>query len=776
MTSVLDIILSLGDPTALARMLPDSLIWPHYLALMLRAYMIPVFTYWIGLGLLVLGAVLGVYQYLVGGIGLKDLVLKLSLPAILWPLVVISPGQVGCNPKYQTYPCVLSGEWRAQKITTSQNTVMTYEFDPSKGELVAVPVAVNARAMYQITFNPNPGPGLSNDSFFGRQLKGFWGWTARTANQALYAELARLQNQVRAYKKNLTSLILYSSLFAGVGGAGSVLLNTVTFLSVGGFAGFGVGFMAGLVEGTVDTVSQIVTGVAGSVATVMIYAPLVLLTTFHTLILLSGALLYFLLFLSPIVLGLAAIQGPGTLQVPLKLVFLSTLFPLFVGPVFAASLRMAYGNVVSEKQKQLEAIEGALDSMVRNKDDTYSVRYSIAMGVMLQQLHNTLYCLEGKAGVPVICPSQVVVSTPSEAEQMVSQLVNQVRQRQGGQSGKFWAPQNIALYPAIFVGDPNRVKNTLTGLLQTSSVLDLLNKRASYEALMDLFRSNPPLFIWNWGEYVKETKSGAQGEQLELLKKLERLDKAYDDFACSAINRSLDKLVKLSGEPSKVSEEIKRKALTLYGVDPEMKRKMGLWPNIPSRSGGSATPSCPSGSPFFRANATYNVGGVQLQPYNFYGFFDFGYVSKRLADRLPTEMSSAMRTTSAALFVSTLVGFLGALILALGAWSLISTLVSAGVGEGVDSAVGRVQGAGFLALGTAVLTANIAQSPFGRSTSYADQAVREEGARMAAARVARATATPPTVGNVPPMAGIAQTGTSSRGQTSPKAQPPGGET
>jgi hypothetical protein len=134
-----------------------------------------------------------------------------------------------------------------------------------------------------------------------------------------------------------------------------------------------------------------------------------------------------------------------------------------------------------------------------------------------------------------------------------------------------------------------------------------------------------------------------------------------------------------------------------------------------------------------------------------------------------------MRTTSAALFVSTLVGFLGALILALGAWSLISTLVSAGAGEGVDSVVGRVQGAGFLALGTAVLTANIAQTPFGRSTSHADQAVREESARVAAARVARATAAPPTVAGVPPMAGIAQNKAFSQGQT-PKGQSPGGGT
>jgi hypothetical protein len=773
MTSVLDIILSLGDPTALARMLPDSLIWPHYLALMLRAYMIPVFAYWIGLGLLVLGAVLGVYQYLVGGIGIKDLVFKLSLPALLWPLVVISPSQVGCNPKYQTYPCVLSGEWRAQKITTSQDTVMTYEFDPAKGGLVPVPVAVNVRTMYQITFNPAPGPGVSNDSFLGRQLKAFWGWTARTANQALYAELARLQNQVRAYKKNLTSLILYSSLFAGVGGAGSVLLNAVSFLAIGGSVGLGIGFMAGLVEGTVDTVSQIVTGVAGSVATVMIYAPLVLLTVFHTLILLSGALLYFVLFLSPIVLGLAAIQGPGTLQTPIKLIFLSVLFPLFVGPIFAASLRMAYGNVVSEKQKQLEAIEGALDSMVRNKDGTYSVRYSIAIGVMLQQLHNTLYCLEGKAGAPVICPSQVVVRSVSEAEGAVAELVNLVRQ---GGRGQFWAPQNVALYPAIFVGDPERVKNTLKGLLQSSSVLDLLNRRASYEALMELFRNNPPLFVWNWREYVKEAKKGAQGEQRKLLEKLERqLGTVHDDFACTAINRSLDKLVKLSGEPSKVSGEIKRKSLALYGVDQGMKAKMGPWPDIPSRSGGSASPVCPGGSPFFSANAAYPIGGMSLQPYNFYGFLDFGYISKRLADRLPTEMSSAMRTTSAALFVSTLVGFLGALILALGAWSLISTLVSAGAGEGVDSAVGRVQGAGFLALGTAVLTANIAQTPFGRSTSHADQAVREESARVAAARVARATAAPPTVAGVPPMAGIAQNKAFSQGQT-PKGQSPGGGT
>jgi hypothetical protein len=770
MTSVLDIILSLGDPTALARMLPDSLIWPHYLALMLRAYMIPVFAYWIGLGLLILGAALGVYQYLVGGAGVKDLVLRLSLPALLWPLVVISPSQVGCNPKYQTYPCVLSGEWRAQKITASQDTVMTYEFDPVKGQLVTVPVAVNARTMYQITFNPAPTLGQNNDSFLGRQLKDLWGWTARTANQALYAELARLQNQVRAYKKELTSLILYSSLFTGVGGAGSVLLNAVSFLPVGGFAGFGMGFMAGLVEGTVDTVSQIVTGVAGSVATVMIYAPLVLLTTFHTLILLSGALLYFVLFLSPIVLGLAAIQGPGTLQAPLKLIFLSTLFPLFVGPIFAASLRMAYGNVVSEKQKQLEAIEGALDSMIRNKDSTYSVRYSIAIGVMLQQLQNTLYCLEGKAGAPVICPSQVVVSAPPDAEKMVSELVSQVNQR--GQNNKFWAPQNVALYPAIFVGDPNKVKTTLTALLQTSSVLDLLNKRINYETLMDLFRNNPPLFIWNWGEYIKEAKNGAQGEQQALLDKLgQHLGDAYDDFACPVINRSLDKLVELSGEPSKVSEEIKKKVLTLYGVAQGMKGKMGPWPELPIQK----APTCPSGKPFFSANATYPIGGVALQPYNFYGFLDFGYISKRLADRLPTEMSSAMKTTSAALFVSTLVGFLGALTLALGAWSLISTLVSAGVGEGVDSAVGRVQGAGFLALGTAVLTANIAQTPFGRSTSHADQAVREEGARMAAARISRATATPPTVTGVLPMAGIAQTGTSSQAQTPPKTQPPGGE-
>lgn len=249
---IIQLVSGFGDPNLIARMLPDSSVWPHYLALSLRSYRIPEITYWVGILLFLLAILLGTMRILTGREAPLPLFLRFLALGILWPLVVVTPGMNGCDTKYNTYPCVLKGEWQAQRVDITGGEVKVPVLAPD-GRITTVPVAMNLKPVYKVTFNPVPSQGQGNDTILGRAIKGAWGQFNRYSNEALYREMARHQKGIGAVKAATNKLLLTVVVGAGVAGGFSTFGNYLSML--GYFPGLG-GFLAGVTGNVVEGVAD----------------------------------------------------------------------------------------------------------------------------------------------------------------------------------------------------------------------------------------------------------------------------------------------------------------------------------------------------------------------------------------------------------------------------------------------------------------------------------------------------------------------------------------
>lgn len=105
-----------GDPNFIARLIPDSGVWPHYLAVMLRAYRIPEYLYWFGLALLLFSLAYTILRYQAGSESLLAALLRFTAIGALWVGGVITPDMNGCDDKSfkGLTPCVLwETGWRS---------------------------------------------------------------------------------------------------------------------------------------------------------------------------------------------------------------------------------------------------------------------------------------------------------------------------------------------------------------------------------------------------------------------------------------------------------------------------------------------------------------------------------------------------------------------------------------------------------------------------------------------------------------------------------------
>jgi hypothetical protein len=524
-----DLIGGAGDPNVIARMLPDSSVWPHYLALSFRSYRLPEYFYWIGIGLVLLGFALGVLSYFSGRTRLTDLLLRFSIVGILWQLTVITPAMVGC--KTDGVPCVLSGDWQAKKSEAVEDKIAVPVLDRN-GQIQVTTWQVQVRPTYQIFFNPKASNGQENDRYLSRQVKNAWGTFNKLSNQALFRELARQQKGIANAKAALNHVFTSVMVGVGAGGAISALANYISgagpalsaFTSripVIGFAlgpllGTASGYIGAGMEALADTGTRLIQGLGGTLVTAMFFGPIALLTMFHSINTLSGALVYLVLFSAPILLGIAAMGEMGILANAFRVLLLALFVPLITGPVFGMAFRVIYGEY-GEEAERLEKLSQIANALVTHDDRTRPFRYAILSNVASAQLAATYACAKamdentGKIPTtpPYLCPESAEDLVYKDSSDYKGKVIH-LYAHDDANKLKDVIGKNYANVPALLYGsgDPKSVlkdfaKKAEAFFGQGKDGDFQLQNVAVYSGYMALIRAYRPAFIWGWKPFIQ---------------------------------------------------------------------------------------------------------------------------------------------------------------------------------------------------------------------------------------------------------------------------------
>lgn len=525
-----------SDPNLLARLIPDSAVWPHYLAIMMRSYRIVEVFYWVGLFLFLLSLAVGVIRYMVGSETLLSLGLRFALLGTLWPLTVVTPAMNGCDPKYRVTPCVLQGNWKATRIHLVEDKVEVPVLTPT-GELRTKTVTVNQKPIYQISFNPTPPSGKANDSLLATHLKAAWGNFNRSSNKALFREMARHHEGIGEVKKALNKMLFSVVTASGVAGGLSSLGNFVQVIGsfLPGFWGAPVSILGGTVEKVSDASLRVVQGVGGALVGAVLFGPVALLTTYHAINTLSGAILYVILFGFPVLLGLAGFMGFGILGGTLRLILLVLLIPLITAPIFGLAMRVIYGGY-QEKTEQLEKLNALAESLLAEGDPTRPFRINMGFRVSLNQIHNTYLCAKGflKAGgrgpaglVGVHCPSELEeLFYRYGTEEWRNRFEYIKREIVKAQSQEDFIGDHFAALPAILMLPQGQdaktraesfVKDFEARLGIHSNPMEALTGRPQVENYISLIKTYQPTFAWSWPHYIKylKKKVGDAGKNVQ---------------------------------------------------------------------------------------------------------------------------------------------------------------------------------------------------------------------------------------------------------------------
>jgi hypothetical protein len=753
-----DLIGGAGDPNVIARMLPDSSVWPHYLALSFRSYRLPEYFYWIGLGLVLLGFALGVLSYFSGRTRLTDLLLRFSIVGILWQLTVVTPGMVGC--KTDGVPCLLSGDWKAIKSGGVENEVAVPVLDKN-GNIKVEKWQVQVKPTYQIIFNPKASNGQENDRYLSRQIKSAWGAFNKLSNQALFRELARQQKGIAEAKSALNHV--FTSVMVGVGaggaisalanyisGAGPALSAFVTRIPFIGAAlapllGAASGYVGSGLEAVADAGTRLVQGLGGTLVTAMFFGPVALLTMFHSINTLSGALVYLVLFSAPILLGIAAMGEMGILANAFRVLLLALFVPLITGPVFGMAFRVIYGGY-GEETERLEKLSNIANALVTFDDRTRPLRYTILSNVASAQLAATYACAKamdeatGKIPTtpPYLCPEtadDLVYKDYNDYKDKVLRLyanndLNKLKEVMG---------KNYANVPALLYasGDPKSVvkdfaKKAETFFGQGKDGEFQLQNIAVYSGYMSLIRTYSPAFIWGWKPFVE-----AKFDQLNLGNPYtsnltcdkykppdddpQRYEKAV--MVCLKDALGLQKSDQLAEGDVKNAFEEAKKVDAKLNFDNWKKETL-------TYGGGSGTNDYPPGwfdDPSFKMGFGPHRMIEGLEPEAPLYAIDAGYISLLIAKSLPDALMSFAQSSWMTNLLSTLLslvmsfGIIGIL------WGVLGQLI--GVAGNLSAEVSS-EVAGFLAGSAAVSRVNLYHGV--PSTTNIDRAARSAGAQARA--------------------------------------------
>jgi hypothetical protein len=747
-----DLIGGAGDPNVIARMLPDSSVWPHYLALSFRSYRLPEYFYWIGLGLVLLGLALGVLSYFSGRVRLTDLLLRFSIVGILWQLTVVTPAMVGC--KTSGVPCVLSGEWRAVKSAGVEDTVAVPVLDRN-GNIRVTTWQVQVRPTYQVVFNPKASNGRENDRYLSRQIKSTWATFNRLSNQALYRELARQQKGIAEAKRALNHVFTSVVIGVGAGGAISALANYISgagpalsafttrvpFIgtALGPLLGMASGYVGAGLEAVADTATRLIQGLGGTLVTAMLFGPVALLTMFHSINTLSGALVYLVLFSAPILLGIAAMGEMGVLANAFRVLLLALFVPLITGPVFGMAFRVVYGGY-GEETERLQKLSNIANALVTFNDRTRPFRYTILSNVASAQLAATYACAKAMDEAtgripttpPYLCPEtaeDLVYTTYDDYKNKVLRLyaggdLNKVREVIG---------KNYANVPALLYasGDPKSVvkdfaKKAEAFFGQGKDGEFQLQNVAVYSSYVSLVRAYRPAFIWGWKPFIE-----AKYSQLNLGNPYtsnltcdkykppdddpQRYEKAVMVCLKDALrNQKSDQLEEQ--EVKKAFEEAKKVDAKL-NFDNWKKETL-------TYGGGSGGNDYPSG--WFTNSSSMGLGPNNaiegLEPEAPLYAIDAGYISLLIAKKLPEALMSFAQSS----WMTNLLSILLSLVMSFGIiailWGVLGQLI--GVAGSLSAEVSS-DVAGFLGGSAAVSGRNLYQSV--PSTTNIDRVARYAG-------------------------------------------------
>lgn len=752
-----DLIGGAGDPNVIARMLPDSSVWPHYLALSFRSYRLPEYFYWIGLGLVLLGFALGVLSYFSGRARLTDLLLRFSIVGILWQLTVVTPAMVGC--KTDGVPCVLSGEWKATKSVGVEEKVAVPVLDRN-GNITVAMWQVQVRPTYQIGFNPKASSGLENDRYLSRQIKGAWSTFNRLSNQALFRELARQQKGIAEAKRALNHVFTSVMVGVGAGGAISALANYISgagpalsafttripFIgaALGPLLGATSGYIGAGLEAVADTLTRLVQGLGGTLVTAMLFGPVALLTMFHSINTLSGVLLYLVLFSAPILLGIAAMGQMGVLANAFRVLLLALFVPLITGPVFGMAFRVIYGGY-GEETERLQKLSNIANALVTQNDRTRPFRYTILSNVASAQLAATYACAKAMDEATGKIPTTPPYLCPETADDLVYRDYNDYKSK----VLRLYANGNLlnlkevvgrkyANVPALLYasGDPKSVvkdfaKKAEAFFGQGKDGEFQLQNVAVYSSYMSLIRAYRPAFVWGWKPFIE-----AKFEQLNLGSPQNprlscdgykppdddphRYEKAVMVCLKDALGlRKSDQLEK--GAVKSAFEEAKK-------VDAKL--NFGNWEKETlTYGGGAGSNSYPPG--WFAGSPPMGLGpnglDERLEPEAPLYAIDAGYISLLIAKSLPEALMSFAQSS----WITNLLAILLSLIMSFGIiailWGVLGQLI--GVAGNLSAEVSS-DVAGFLAGSAAVSRINLYHGV--PSTTNIDKAARSAGVQARA--------------------------------------------
>jgi len=276
------------------------------------------------------------------------------------------------------------------------------------------------------------------------------------------------------------------------------------------------GYVGAGLEAVADTWTRLVQGLGGTLVTAMLFGPVALLTMFHSINTLSGALVYLVLFSAPILLGIAAMGEMGVLVNAFRVLLLALFVPLITGPVFGMAFRVIYGGY-GEETERLQKLSNIANALVTFNDRTRPFRYTILSNVASAQLAATYACAKAMDETTGQIPTTPPYHCPETADGLVYRDYNDYKSKvlnlyaNGNPDNlKEVIGRKYANVPALLYasGDPKRVvkdfaKKAEAFFGQGKDGEFQLQNIAVYSGYMSLIRAHRPAFVWGWKPFIE---------------------------------------------------------------------------------------------------------------------------------------------------------------------------------------------------------------------------------------------------------------------------------
>lgn len=376
-SSAVQIVETLADPTKYVEYFPDTDRWVPWFGRKIREYKVPIILYNFGLLLLLLGLAILSYQVYIGRRAGVEVLIRLILVAVLWQLMVLKPSQNGCTRATENnYPCQIEAVER--KVT---KPILI-----SSGDGYTV---IN-KDLYIQDFKANE---LSTHLAIKKLYKDVM---LAMANQAI---IASLKNEGEGVKKTQQTILNLSMVAWMAGGTASVSRDTPILARclVGGVINTALKGLQNesLPQGCIvgAAIPEIAQGVANTMLAarnLLIVAPMMVIAAFHLINTLAGIYLYSMLFLMPLILPLVLMAGTHILTKAIQYMLVALLTPLISGVLLATGMSLSY-SYGSNKMQEMETLANQLQELNISPGAAAFAVYGTE--IFTHQLKNLYICL-----------------------------------------------------------------------------------------------------------------------------------------------------------------------------------------------------------------------------------------------------------------------------------------------------------------------------------------------------------------------------------------------